>query len=183
MRMLCWQYFLSSNRTNDDLGGGLLQITFIKRLIEWHYIVKKKYKHVERWSNFPSFIVELCNYCSTFSVSPKLQWRLGEIWWFGISLGRNKRQTWGFRKRQTAHERTNHTTEREIKPKHSLLKPDSPISQHPSAQAVSTYCLLGCLTDSLVHWLKPRLGVTWSEITRFRLSGSHCRYSMSDIYC
>ena len=53
----------------------------------------------------------------------------------------------GLQKRQTAHERTNHTTERQIKPKHSLLKPDSPVSLHALAQIVSTYCLLGCLTD------------------------------------
>lgn len=58
----------------------------------------------------------------------------------------------GLQKRQTAHERTNHTTEREIKPKHSLLKPDSPISLHASAQIVSTYCLPDCLTDWFIGY-------------------------------
>lgn len=58
----------------------------------------------------------------------------------------------GLRKRQTAHERTNHTTEREIKPKHSLLKPDSPISLHTLAQIVSAYCLLGWLTEWFIGY-------------------------------
>lgn len=58
----------------------------------------------------------------------------------------------GLRMRQTAHERTNHTTEREIKPKHILVKPDSPISLHASAQIVSAYCLLGWLTDWFIGY-------------------------------
>lgn len=53
----------------------------------------------------------------------------------------------GLWKSQIAHERTHHTTEREIKPKHSILKPDSPISLHTLAQIDSAYCLLGWLTE------------------------------------
>lgn len=37
-------------------------------------------------------------------------------------------------------------------PKHSLVKPDSPISLHASVQIVSTYCLLGCLTDWFIGY-------------------------------
>lgn len=58
----------------------------------------------------------------------------------------------GQQKRQTAHERINHTTEREIKPKHCLLKPDSPISLHALAHIVSTYCLFGGLTDWFIGY-------------------------------
>lgn len=66
----------------------------------------------------------------------------------------------GLQKRQTAHERTNHTTETEIKPKHTHVKPDGPISLHALAESVSTYCLLVCL----VHWLQSRMGLTRSKI-------------------
>lgn len=149
--MLRWHYFLSRKRTNDDLGGGLLQI-YVSIKINWmtlYYEKEQTFQAIE--SNFPSFIVKLCNYCSTFSVSPEQLWKLEETWWFGILLAETKGKH-GLQKRQTAHERTNHTTEREIKTKHSLLKPDSPISLHALAQIVSTYCLLGCLTDCFIGY-------------------------------
>lgn len=75
----------------------------------------------------------------------------------------------GLQKRQTAHERTNHTTEREIKPKLSFLKPNSPISLHALAQIVSTYCLLGCLTDWFIgynpdwEYNNQKLHISWFQ--------------------
>lgn len=56
----------------------------------------------------------------------------------------------GLWKEQTAYEKTNHTTEREIKPKHSILNPDSTVSLHTLAQIVSTYCLFGWMTDFFI---------------------------------
>ncbi len=63
------------------------------------------------------------------------------------TFGRNKRQTRGLQKRQTAQERTNHTSEREIKPKQSPLKADSRAVLRPFLLIVY---LIGGLILSLV---------------------------------
>lgn len=122
--MLRWHYFLPRKGTNDDLGGGLLHIHVYKNINQMtlHSENAQTCKAIE--SNLPSFIVKLCNYCSTFSVSPKQLWKLEETWWFSILLAETKTNM-GLQKRQTAHERTNHTIERN-QTKAGFVKPDSP---------------------------------------------------------
>lgn len=116
-------------------------------------------------SNFPSFIVKLCNYCSTFHLSSCGSWMRPN----DLAYSWQKQKTnMGLQRRQTAHERTNHTTETEIKPKHTHVKPDSPISLHALVEIVSSYCLLVCL----VHWLTIQNGIGMN--LNYMTSRSHC---------
>ena len=94
------------------------------------------------------------------------------------AFGRNKRQTWGYgRGRQLMREQT--TPQREkSNPSTAFWNQTALNSLYASAQVVSTYCLLGWLTDWSIGY-DPDGERDESEVTCFAVLRSCCQFQCS----
>lgn len=121
MWMLRWHFFSFLEKELMMIWGVVcFKSTILKRLIEWHYKVKK---NIQRWTAISWSLLFNCviivlhldscpNSCRDWGRLDDLMYS----WW-------NQTANVRLQKRQTAPERTNQTTERKIKPKHRQAFP------------------------------------------------------------
>lgn len=137
-------------------GKVYFKSTSLKRLIEWHYFVKKNKRGKQQrvishplLLNCAIIVLHLVSHLSSCGC-----WRrLDDLAIFFCKKQTANRR--GYRRGKTAHERTNHTTERGIKHTHSPLKADS-----PARFGSDCFCLLFIwLFDWLVYWFHSKVEV------------------------